>query len=504
VWNPAALHTVLKAIPAGVAVLVTSRFKLGIDHQLEVDGLDPAEAVVLLAHHAHQDGYASHPDAGALCRDLGYHPYLIEIAGHRLRQYSLTPAELRRDVDGSPHDLEMPAGFAPEGRENGRRLLDTTIGALPNADARAALGAVGALFSGTITPELLSCYLGIGRGRSRAALNALVDVSFAKRSAGAYAIHDLTVSYARTVLREDSDEAKTAITAVRDFVSGYATDHEVIARDLDNVVAAAGRARGSAVEDFITIVETLATAGYLDTHGHTLALLRLLDAAIEELRARPDTERLHHLLSKRGNASFNQGDFAAAVEFYGRALPLAPTAQRRVIMLSVIAKALAEDGRHEQAEETFNQAYALADAEADDVGTMRTLEAHSVAAFRQRDFARVRELTERGVQLSRALGDRAAEAIFLNNLGSANFELGVETALRYHHEAMAIAADTDNEHILAITNRCVGADYHAQERFDQAQRHFAEALRLYGRLGQTGREAKVRHIMRQFGYLTVS
>jgi tetratricopeptide (TPR) repeat protein len=504
VWNPAALHTVLKAIPAGVAVLVTSRLKLGIEHQLEVDGLDPAEAVRLLAHHAHEDGYASHPEAGALCRDLRYHPYLIEIAGHRLRQYGLTPAELRRDVDGSPHDLEMPAGFAAEGRENGRRLLDTTIGALPNVDARAALAAVGALFSGTITPELLSCFLGIGRGRSRAALNALVDVSFAKRSAGAYAIHDLTVSYARTVLRQDSDEAKAAITAVRDFVSAYATDHDVIARDLDNVVAAAGRARQSAVDDFTTIVETLATRGYLDTHGHTLALLRLLDAAIDVLRTGPDTERLHHLLSKRGNASFNQGDFAAAVEFYRAALPLAPTAQRRVIMLSVIAKALAEDGRYEQAEETFNQAYALADDEADDVGTMRTLEAHSVAAFRQRDFARVRELTERGVALSRALGDRAAEAIFLNNLGSANFELGVETALRYHREAMAIAADTSNEHILAITNRCVGADYHAQEKFAEAQRHFAEALRLYGRLGQTQREAKVRLIMRQFGYLTVS
>jgi hypothetical protein len=56
VWNAAALHTVLKAIPAGVAVLVTSRLKLGIDHQLEVDGLDPAEAMRLLAHHAHQDG----------------------------------------------------------------------------------------------------------------------------------------------------------------------------------------------------------------------------------------------------------------------------------------------------------------------------------------------------------------------------------------------------------------------------------------------------------------
>jgi tetratricopeptide (TPR) repeat protein len=504
VWNAAALHTVLKAIPPGVAVLVTSRLKLSIAHQLEVDGLDPADAVRLLAHHAHQDGYASHPDAEALCRDLRYHPYLIEIAGHRLRQYSLTPAELRRDVDGSPHDLEMPAGFAPTGRENGQRLLDTTIDALPNADARAALAAVGALFSGTVTAELLSCFLGIGLNRSRSALNALVDVSFAKRSAGAYAIHDLTMSYARAVLREDSDEAKNAITAVREFVSTYRTDHEVIARELDNIVAAAGQARHSAVEDFITIVETVATCGYLDTHGHTLALLRLLDGAIEVMSTRPDTGRLHHLLSKRGNASFNQGDFAAAVEFYRQAVPFAPTAQRRVIMHSVIAKALAEDGRHEEAEKSFNDAYALAETESDEVGTMRTIEAHSVAAFRQHDFARVRELTERGVQLSRSLGDRAAEAIFLNNLGSANFELGVETALRYHQEAMAIAVDTNNEHILAITTRCIGADYHAQERFDQAQQHFAEALRLYARLGQTQREAKIRVIMRQFGYLSLA
>ncbi|GAB1642121.1 hypothetical protein [Krasilnikovia sp. MM14-A1259] len=502
VGNAAALHTILRAMPAGVAVLVTSRLKLGVDHQVEVDGLDPAEAVRLLAHHAHDDGYATRPDAAALCGDLRNHPYLIEIAGHRLRQYGLTPGELRRDVDGSPHDLEMPAGFAAPGRESGRRLLDTTIGALPHADGRAALAAVGALFSGTVTPELLACCLGAGLGRARAALNALVDVSFAKRSAGVYVIHDLTVSYARTVLRPAGDGTGSAIRAVRDFVSAYAADHEVIARDLDNVVAAADRARHDAVEDFVAIVRTLAASGYLDTHGHTLALLRLLDTALEVLRDSPDGEALHLLLSKRGNASFNQGDFAEAVGFYRQALPLAPTAQRRVIMLSVIAKALAEAGRHGPAEETFDQAYALAAAEADDVGTMRTLEAHSVAAFRRRDFARVRDLTERGVQLSRALGDRAAEAIFLNNLGSATFELGVETAIRYHQEAMAIAVDTSNEHILALTHRCIGADFHAQERFDEAQRNFGEALRLYGRLGQAQREATVRRLMRRFGYLT--
>src|SRR4051794_6195494 len=57
VWNPAALHTVLRAIPTETAVLVTSRLKLGLERQVEVDGLDPAEAVRLLAHHAQQDAY---------------------------------------------------------------------------------------------------------------------------------------------------------------------------------------------------------------------------------------------------------------------------------------------------------------------------------------------------------------------------------------------------------------------------------------------------------------
>lgn len=508
VWNAAALHTVLRAMPDGVAVLVTSRLKFGIEHQVEVDALDPAEAVRLLAHHARDETYASHPDAEKLCRDLSFHPYLIEIAGYRLRQYALTPTELRRDVDGSPHELAMPAGFAAPGRENARRLLDTTITALPNEDARAALSAVGALFSGTITPELLSCYLGIGLNRSRTALNALVDVSFAKRSAGAYVIHDLTVSYARTVLWHDSDDAKNAITAVREFVSAYSANHDVIARELDNVLAAAERARHEAAgqtTSFIAIVETLATCGYLDTHGHNLVLLRLLEAAIDEMRGQPGAEqqqRLHQLLSKRGNASYNQGDLADAVEFYQQALDLAPTAQRQVILLGVIGKALAEAGRHDRAEEAFDRAYAIADAEADDIGTMRILEQHSVAAFRQHDFARVRDLTERGVQLSRAVCDRAAEAIFLNNLGSANYELGVATSLRYHQEALALAIDMNNEHILAITNRCIGDDYQAQEKFDQAKHHFSEALRLYGRLGQTQREATVRKLMRQLGYLS--
>jgi len=39
VWNAAALHTVPKAIPDRIAVLVISRLKIGVEHQVEVDAL---------------------------------------------------------------------------------------------------------------------------------------------------------------------------------------------------------------------------------------------------------------------------------------------------------------------------------------------------------------------------------------------------------------------------------------------------------------------------------
>jgi tetratricopeptide (TPR) repeat protein len=161
---------------------------------------------------------------------------------------------------------------------------------------------------------------------------------------------------------------------------------------------------------------------------------------------------------------------------------------------------LAEHGDHDRSTGCFDQAYSIVDEEVDDAARVRILEQHSVAAFRQRNYPLVRDLTEQGVLLSRRLGERALEATFLNNLGTAQFEIGVEAAHAYHSQAMTLAQEMNDEHILALTHRCIGADYHAQERFDEARSHLEEALRLYAKLGQTQREEKVRLLMRQFGY----
>src|SRR5262249_27182748 len=172
-WNPTALHAVLSAMPVGVAALVTSRLKLGLSHALEVGGLDPVEASRLLALHAQDVALSGQPDAEALCGILGHHPFAIEIAGHHLRQYGLTPKELREHLAETPHDLAMPRGFAAEGRASVRRLLDQTYEKLDNVDSRAVLTAFGALAGGSATIDLLSVCVGFDVRRTREALNSL-------------------------------------------------------------------------------------------------------------------------------------------------------------------------------------------------------------------------------------------------------------------------------------------------------------------------------------------
>jgi tetratricopeptide (TPR) repeat protein len=494
VWHPQVLHTLLRALPDRVGVVVTSRLKIDVGQLVEVAELAPQDAVALLNLHAHQTVSAA---ADELCRELGYHAYALEIAGRHLRQYETTAKALSELLHDAPHALAMPGGFAAPGRESVQRLLDRSCEALESEDARNALSAISAFSSGTASAELLSVYLGLDLARTRQAVNRLVDVSLAKPIPGTsgYSVHDLTYAYARSTTAGD----ERIVAAITRFVGMYSRNYPLLALEMDNLLAVAADARTRDPAAFLTVVEVLATGGYLDDYGHTLGLLRLLDEAIELVRAEP--ERHHVLLTKRGNAAYNQGEHELAIRLYVRALDTAPNPQRRIILMSLIGKVLAELGRHDEAEEQFKQAYALADPLADKESRLRILEQHSVAAFRRRDYEKVRDLTREGLDLSRLAGARFQEAVFLNNLGTAEFELGVGKAIELHTQALELAADMDNDHLRALTHRTLGADYQAQERWEQAREHFLEALRLYGKLGQNTRQTNLRWLMTEFGYL---
>lgn len=501
-WQAQALYTLLRAMPSGLPVLVTSRLKLGLDHGFEVGGLRPADALNLLTLHARDDRLGDW-EARALCDDLGHHPYAIEIAGHHLRQYGCTARELRAQIAAAPHTLAMPGGFALDGRESIKRLLDNTFAALDGDElASAVLRVFGVFPCSGATVDLLSGYLEIDADRVLCGLNVLVDLSLAKRLPDSrfYAIHGLTHSYARA-LHDSADpnsaDPKRTVEAVAAFVERHRADHDLLEADMSNVVGVAKRARGADPDRFLAIVEEIATGGYMDLKGHAFGVLRLLADAIALLGQSGDTDRLHTLLSKQGNAHFHRGELEVAIESYREALSCAPNDSRRVVLLSVLGKVLSILGKHDEAEQHFTRAYAMAD----DAALLHVLEQHNVAAFAQRDYLRVRELTTRGIDLARAQGAKRFEAFFLNNLGTAEFELGVCAAAELHQQAQAIALATSDDHLLALTHHTLGVDRHAQENALMARQHLNEALRLYEKLGQTQRQGGLGRMMREFGYL---
>ncbi|MBO3740155.1 AfsR/SARP family transcriptional regulator [Actinoplanes flavus] len=495
VWHGPALFQVLRAVPDRIPVLVTARAKFPLDRQVEIVGLSGDEAVRLLALHWGTAPGAWSRGAADLCRLLGHHPYAVEIAGRHLRQYGLDAADLAGQIMDAPHDLAMPAGLAPSGRESVRLLLDRSYAALADPDGRLVFQTFGALDYAGASAPLLAELTGLDEKRVLVALRLLADLSLARPRDGTvfHEVHDLTFSYCRALTGADGRIAG----AVRRFAEAHGGDLDLIGLDLDNLLAVAESARYADPDACTGIVAAIATGGYLDDRGHPPRLVRLLDEVIQRTG---DDRLLHQLLGKRGNAYLHQGRLREAAEAYQRALDLAPDANRRAILLAVLGKTFAEMGQHERAENTLRLAYQTADAHDDEAARLRILEQHSIAAFRWKDFRLVRELTRAGVEASRRLGARAAEAIFLNNLGTAELELGLIAAFDRHGEAQRIARELNDLDILALAQHNLGLDWQAAEDAERAAHHLREALALYERLGYAQEENKVRSLMERFGH----
>ena len=507
-WSGPALFAVLNATPDAMPVLVTSRTRFttspggaGLDVAVEVGNLAPEDALRLLANHAGEERCRPLSEAEALCKDLGYHAFAVEIAGRHLRHYSIQPGELRVDIRGAPHDLPLPGGLAEEGRESVKRLLDHSYQTLAEPEAR-VFQAFGAMTSPGATVDLLATYLSTDAAPTKHALSRLTDLSLVKRSGETrfYTVHDLTFSYARALA--SGQGAMRTIRAVRQFVDSHTSEHDLLELDIENILGGAAMARGDDPGALVGILGDLAAGGYIDNRGHGSGVLSLLDDAIDAAR-RGDSalsDVLHQLLSKRGNAHVDLGEPDSAIRAYREALDLAPSQGRRAILLAVIGKVLAAAGQPDEAHDAFAEAFAEAEASQDRKAMLGVMVQDSVAAFDQKDFQRVLQIASRGLDMSRQYQEPASEATFLNNLGSAEFEIGVRASLGRHEEARAIAARIRDNELLALAQWALGIDHHALEEFEEARTHLGEALRLYGELDHTKNESNVKALMRKFGY----
>lgn len=160
-WNPAALTTLLGAIPKRnpIPVLITSRQRHIINGELHrVDNLHPDDARQLLTYHMANN--TQHEGADDLCHTVSYHPFMLEIAGKLLKQRDISPQRLLEDMEATDlTTLSLPEGVAEAGRENMAKLLQQSLDALPDDLTRQVFLAFGAFPNPTATPEMLAWYL---------------------------------------------------------------------------------------------------------------------------------------------------------------------------------------------------------------------------------------------------------------------------------------------------------------------------------------------------------
>ncbi|HNT74670.1 MAG TPA: protein kinase [Anaerolineae bacterium] len=501
IWNLTGLHTVLDAISTKLPVLMTSRIKFQTDAMISVDALPDEDALHLLGHYARNQTYPQDQGARRLCQELGNHTYALEIAGALLDVDNITPDELLQDIAGAPHELSI------EGRESISRLLDRSVNVL-RPETQAVFKAWGAFFASSLTSDLLAAYLGQAEADVKKELRELTRRSLAKHLAKThYDLHDMTFSYVRGIFKATRQDYVATINTVQQYVTEHRQDFELLSLNRNNVLGAAGESLRTNPDTLVSIVNTLATGGYLDTQGHTPEFARLLDATLQTLgqKGADHDEMRHYLFSKRGNIYVDLGEWEHALTAYQTALALAPNLKRQAVLLSLVGKVHSELKQYAEADACFQQGCELAESHGEATTLAFVLQQQSVAAGRKEDYETARRAAARAVDIIRAAPapDFIDLAYSLVNLGSAESALGnMPQAIAIHTEAYQIAEAESELMLKAAILYALGHDYHKAGSWDEAQEKLARARQIFGEIECMIYEIECTLFMKVHGYLT--
>lgn len=518
VENVSAMEECLQAIPRNLPVVITSRRKISTDEIIEVEKLEHSFALDLLGSSAGGMNFNDDPDARLLCADFEYLPYAIELCGQVIRLFhSGSPGRLRESLAKNTLNLSVPSNKD----RNLRALLDDWVENLSDSASSAFL-AFGAFPNNGLTSKLLASYLEVPVDKANLYISELVSYSLVKPSSapGFYSMHKLTHDYVLSLYKENLANDQEVLNTVLNYLSQNSQDFEVIALDFLNLVAL------STIKDstkLVEIVSWIVIGGYPEpgpdsyfvNKGQHPVLLERLDLAIAYCRKDKARYKVtkHYLLGKRGDAHFNNGNYAEAISCYKEALASAPNKKREAIVSSVAARTYAISGQEKDAQTLFKKSYRLAKILGDELLLVSIMGQESHAAGSTGNYKKIKEIAVRQVQIARKIvnetpSPQAHKQLFFSllNLGTAEMDLAkqgkglFETALPILREVHAMALDQKSEIFLAYALNTLGEDYHYLNRNADAKDCFDQALKLWRRLGVFKYARELETLMRSLNY----
>jgi len=320
-----ALKQLVDGIPTDIAVLVTSQQKYPMGRTEHIEMLPLNDALALLSFYSGLPLSLENEDATRLCHQLDYHPFALEIAGKTLAAEEIAPEALLWRMANDAHTLIMPSGYAEEGRQSVKDLLDTSVGQLPSVP-RTVFLACGTFFMPSITPDLLALALGQQPEETDNHLQDIVRRGLLNVSSlegrSIYRLHTLAFAYARA---NASLSAAQGIAACQRYAKQFEDDSAAIAAERNNLLHAASMAqRRGDNESLIEILRSFTVDGsYLRERGHDRLLLEQLDAAVSAARDDSKTDTLQALVGKLGNIYAERGEFEQAATCYQEYIAIA-------------------------------------------------------------------------------------------------------------------------------------------------------------------------------------
>ena len=438
---------------AGVKVLATSRFRLGLpgEHLVDLEGFSGSDGYGkgLFSQAARRADPAFNDDSGAMdeiCRYLDGLPLALELAASWVRV--LACEDILRELTENPHSLHDPLRQGPERHRSMKAAFMYTWDLL--GEGRRLMLTRLSVFEGGFTAEAAQAVAGCGA----VPLLALLDMSIIQRiEGGRFSMHPAT----RTMVWELLPRRDEVLSRHAEFFLDFIGKRK---KELSS------RGQGEALD------------------GIALEYPNLRRAALSLCGARRYAE-MHVFVSAISLFLQLRSRFTGGTDFFSDMLAALDQTEHgeKARLLERMASFLLMSGRVDEAESTLAEAERLSKHIDDPVFRTLCLAGLGNISYMKNDYETAEDLWERALG-SVPPGDREKTPSLLCNIASARKSLGRhEEALEALEQAAALLIGSEDAYLLAAYNTTMADVLRLKGDSEEAEKHFRKALELGRRTG---------------------
>ncbi len=203
-----------------------------------------------------------------------------------------------------------------------------------------------------------------------------------------------------------------------------------------------------------------------------------------------DMERHPEPMNWIAQAFMNQGDYARASEWYGRALESGPDR----VAIQGLGMLQLRQGKNELAQENFQKAIEICQAQGDTAGVAAALHGLASIDVVQKNYDAAMEKMQKILELLTEMGDLRGQASTLESMAMLDFNRGNHDAARPRLEkSLAILRQVDDRRGLGEVQYALASIDLEKGDYPLATEEFLQALQLKREIGDRQGEAAILH-----------